>query len=75
MRATYKIMSQNCDDAAEMVYSATRKKDAERFFNGLYRDFSKNEDYFTQWENLGYFTVILAGYCDIKTHYWIIKSK
>lgn len=72
-RAKYYIKRQFQGDEPETLSSSTRKYDAEKYLNRLFKDFKKIKEITVYWECEGYFKVeyVLPGI--FTTEYWIEK--
>lgn len=55
------------------VANFTRKDKAERFLNGLFREYKKTDNFYPHWVREGYFKVEKVIFGILTTEYWIEK--
>ena len=73
-RAKYYIKKQVEGEKIEDLANFTRKDRAERFLNGLFREYKKTVNFYTHWVRQGYFKSEFVGLCvNFTTEYWIEK--
>lgn len=72
-RAMYHVKRQFQGDEPETLSSSTRKYDAEKYLNRLFKDFKKIKGTTVYWETEGYFKVEVVIFGIITTEYWIEK--
>lgn len=60
-RAIYHVKRQFQGDEPETLSSSTRKYDAEKFLNRLFKEFKKIKGTTVYWEAEGYFKVKMGG--------------
>lgn len=72
-RAMYHVKRQFQGDEPETLSSSTRKYDAEKYLNRLFKEFKKIKGTIVYWEAEGYFKVEEVLFGIITTEYWIEK--
>ena len=73
-RAKYYIKRQMEGKEIDELANFTRKDKAERFLNGLFKEYKKAYNFYQHWVRQGYFKSEFVGLCvNFKTEYWIEK--
>lgn len=72
-RAMYHVKRQFQGNEPETLSSSTRKYDAEKYLNRLFKEFKKIKGTTVYWEAEGYFKVEKVLFGIITTEYWIEK--
>lgn len=72
-RAMYHVKRQFQGAEPEVLSSSTRKNDAEKYLNRLFKHYKKCEGTTVYWETEGYFKVEVVLFGIITTEYWIEK--
>lgn len=73
-RAKYYIKKQVEGEEIDELANFTRKDQAERFLNGLFREYKKAYNFYPHWVRQGYLKTEFVGLCvNFKTEYWIEK--